>query len=96
MKRGCYWINGNQFRRRSHEMKEVIGMAEKPRVARETEIIAGSLTGFDDAVKVGFARASKTLRGITGMRVVDFRVAVEKSKIIEYRVRLEVIFLLEK
>jgi len=77
-------------------MKEVIGMAEKPRVARVTEIIAGSRTGFDDAVKVGFARASKTLRGITGMRVVDFRVAVENSKIIEYRVRLEVIFLLEK
>lgn len=69
-------------------------MAE-PRVARVTEIIAGSQKGFDEAVKVGFARATKTLRGITGMRVVEFRVAVENSKIIEYRVRLEVIFVLE-
>ena len=69
-------------------------MAE-PRVARVTEIIAGSPKGFDDAVKIGFARATKTLRGITGMRVVEFRVAVENSKIIEYRVRLEVIFVLE-
>ncbi len=71
-------------------------MAEKERVARVTEIIAGSPKGFEDAVKVGFARASKTLRGITGMRVVEFRVSVENTKIIEYRVRLEVIFVLEK
>ena len=74
--------------------KEVIRMAE-PRVARVTEIIASSPKSFDDAVKIGFSRATKTLRGITGMRVVEFRVAVENSKIIEYRVRLEVIFVLE-
>ena len=70
-------------------------MAEM-RVARVTEIIAGSPKGFDDAVKVGFARASKTLRGITGMRIVEMRVAVENGKIKEYRIRMEVIFLLEK
>jgi len=69
-------------------------MAE-PRVARVTEIIAGSAKGFEDAVKVGFARATKTLRGITGIRIMEFRVAIENSKIIEYRVRLEVIFVLE-
>jgi len=69
-------------------------MAE-PRVARVTEIIAGSGKGFEEAIKVGFARATKTLRGITGMRVVEMRVAVENSKIIEYRVRLEIIFVLE-
>jgi len=69
-------------------------MAE-PRVARITEIIAGSQKGFEDAIKIGFARATKTLRGITGMRVIEFRVAVENSKIIEYRVRMEVIFVLE-
>jgi flavin-binding protein dodecin len=74
--------------------KGVIGMPE--RVARVTEITAGSPKGFDDAVKVGFARACKTLRGITGMRVIEFRAAVEKAKIVEYRVRLEVIFILEK
>jgi dodecin len=74
--------------------KEVISMAE-PRVARVTEIIAGSPKGFEEAIKVGFARATKTLRGITGMRVVEMRVAVENSKIIEYRIRLEIIFVLE-
>jgi len=69
-------------------------MAE-PRVARVTEIIAGSSKSFEEAVKIGFARATKTLRGITGIRIMEFRVAVENSKIIEYRVRLEVIFVLE-
>ena len=69
-------------------------MAE-PRVARVTEIIAGSSKSFDDAIKVGFARATKTLRGITGMRVAEMRVAVENSKITEYRIRLEIIFVLE-
>ena len=67
----------------------------EPRVARVTEIVAGSSKGFDDAVKIGFARATKTLRGITGLKVVEFRVAVENSKITEYRVRMEVIFVLE-
>jgi flavin-binding protein dodecin len=67
----------------------------EPRVARVTEIISGSPKGFDDAVRVGFARATKTLRGITGLRIVEMRVAVENSKIIEYRIRMEVIFVLE-
>jgi flavin-binding protein dodecin len=65
------------------------------RVARVTEVIAGSPKSFDDAMQVGFKRASKTLRGITGMRVLEFRVAVENDKIAEYRVRMEVIFVLE-
>jgi flavin-binding protein dodecin len=73
----------------------VITMAEKERVARVTEVTAGSPKGFDDAIKVGFTRATKTLRGITGLRVLELRVAVENQKIVEYRVRLEVIFLLE-
>jgi len=69
-------------------------MAEK-RVARVTEIIAGSPKSFEDAVEVGFERATKTLRGITGMRIVEQRVAVDEGKITEYRVRMEVIFVLE-
>jgi len=65
------------------------------RVARVTDVIAASTKNFDDAVKKGFDRAKKTLRGITGLRVIEQRVAVENDQIIEYRVRLEVIFVLE-
>ena len=66
-----------------------------PRVARVTEIIAGSPKSFEDAVRIGFSRATKTLKGITGMRVMEQRISVEDAKIIEYRVRMEVIFVLE-
>lgn len=65
------------------------------RVARVTEIIAASPNSFDEAIKVGFERATKTLRGITGLKVIEFNVAVEDNKIMEYRVRMEVIFILE-
>ena len=65
------------------------------RVARVTEIIAGSPNNFEEAIKVGFERASRTLRNITGLRVIEQRVAVVDGQIKEYRVRMEVIFVLE-
>ena len=65
------------------------------RVARVSEIIAGSPISFDEAIKVGFERANRTLRNITGLRILEQRVSVEESKIKEYRVRMEVIFVLE-
>jgi dodecin len=65
------------------------------RVARVTEIIAASPKSFEDAITAGFKRATKTLRGITGIKLLEQRVAVENNKIVEYRVRLEVIFVLE-
>jgi flavin-binding protein dodecin len=64
-------------------------------VARVTHIIAESPKSFEDAVKVGFARAAKTLRGITGLRVAEQRVSVKDNKIATYRVKMEVIFILE-
>jgi flavin-binding protein dodecin len=65
------------------------------RVARVTEVIAGSPISFDEATKVAFERANKTLRNITGMRIVDQSVMCEAGSIQEYRVRAEVIFVLE-
>ena len=65
------------------------------RIARVTEIIAASPVSFDEAIKAGFRRANRTLTGITGMRVLEQRVSVKDDKIDEYRVRLEVIFVLE-
>ena len=64
-------------------------------VARVTEIIAGSSKSFDDAITVGFRRAAKTLRGITGLKVKEMRAKVEDGKIVEYRVTLDVLFILE-
>ncbi len=65
------------------------------RVARISEVIAASPVSFDEAIKVGFERANKTLRGITGLKVLEQRVSIGNDKIQEYRVRMEVIFVLE-
>lgn len=65
------------------------------RVARVTEVIAGSPISFDEAVKIAFERANKTLRNITGLRIVEQTVMIEAGEIQEYRVRTEVIFVLE-
>ena len=66
------------------------------RVARVSEVIAGSPISFEEAIKVGFERANKTLRNITGLRIIEQRVSVDDGKISEFRVRMEVIFVLEE
>ncbi len=65
-------------------------------VARITEIKASSAKGFDDAVREGVARASKTLKNIKSAWVQNQEVVVDSSgKITEYRVHLKVTFILE-
>jgi flavin-binding protein dodecin len=70
-------------------------MAREGNLARVTEIIAGSPKSFEHAVQVGFKRASRTLRGISSIKVSDFRCRVENGTITEYRVTLHVLFVLE-
>ena len=64
-------------------------------VARETKITAASSESFDAAVREGLARASETLRGITGLHVIEQKAKVENGKIAEYRVTMEITFILE-
>jgi flavin-binding protein dodecin len=64
-------------------------------VARVTNAIAESPISFEDALQVGFKRATETLRGITGLRILEQRVSIKDNKIAAYRVRFEVIFILD-
>jgi dodecin len=64
-------------------------------VAKVSEIIASSEKSFDDAVKVGIARACKTLKNVSGAWVKDQNVVIDKNKIVQYRVKLKVTFVLE-
>ncbi len=64
-------------------------------VARVTKITASSSRGWQDAVNVGLKRANKTIRGITGLHVVEQKARIEKGKITEYRVTMEITFILE-
>ena len=63
-------------------------------VAKVTEIISSSKEGFDDAVKQGIKRASKTLNGITSAWIQDQQVVVKDGKVKEYRVNMKVTFVL--
>jgi len=64
-------------------------------VARVSKITASSKKSFQDAVTEGLARAAKTLRGITGLEVLSQKAKIDGGKITEYRVTLEITFLLE-
>src|SRR5581483_5571061 len=50
-------------------------------VARVSKITAASSSGFDDAVRTGLERASRTLRGITGLHVVEQKASVHNGRI---------------
>ena len=64
-------------------------------VAKVTEIISSSKVSFEDAVKVGVERASKTLKNVKAAWVKDQEVSVEKGKITLYMVTLKVTFVLK-
>jgi flavin-binding protein dodecin len=63
-------------------------------VARVTEITASSKKGFDDAIRLGIARANKTLRNVKGAWIKGLKVTVLNGKVAEYRVTMKVTFVL--
>jgi hypothetical protein len=64
-------------------------------VARVSKITAASPNSFQDAVQEGMKRAMKTLRGVTGFEILSQKVKIERNKVAEYRVTMEVTFILE-
>lgn len=64
-------------------------------VAKVTEITASSKISFDDAVKAGIKRASKTLDQIQGAWVNEMTVVADGEEIVEYRVNMKVTFVLK-
>ena len=64
-------------------------------IARITEISATSTTGFEDAIKQGVTRASKTLRNVRSAWVKEQQVRVENGGIVEYQVNLMITFVLD-
>jgi hypothetical protein len=65
-------------------------------VAKVSEIIASSPKSFDDAIKMGVARAQKTLKNVKSAWVESQQVNLDdKGQILDYRVQLKVTFVLE-
>jgi flavin-binding protein dodecin len=64
-------------------------------VASVSTITSASPHGWQDAIQLGFDRARKTLRNITGLEVVEEKARVEDGHITEFLVTLRIIFILE-
>ena len=64
-------------------------------VARVTEIKSTSTKSFDDAIRIGLARANKKLQNMRSAWIENQEVMLdEQGKIAEYRVQMKVTFVL--
>lgn len=65
-------------------------------VAKVIEISASSSEGFEDAIRVGLAKASTTVHGIQGAWINEQSVRLDgNGAISEFRVNLRVTFVLD-
>ena len=64
-------------------------------IASVSTITSASPIGWQDAVERGFERAKQTLRGITGLHVIEEKARVEDGRITEFLVTMQVVFVLE-
>lgn len=65
-------------------------------VVKVIELIGESTKSWEDAVDSAVKEASKTIRGIEGVWVQDFKAVVSKGKIVAYRANCKISFLVEK
>ncbi len=64
-------------------------------VARVTEIKSSSTVSFDDAIREGIARATKTIKNVKSAWIENQEVMIDDAgHIIEYRVQMKVTFVL--
>ncbi|MGZ3587187.1 MAG: dodecin family protein [Candidatus Limnocylindrales bacterium] len=64
-------------------------------VARVTEISSTSEQSFEDAIRTGVARASKTLRNVRGAWIKEQHIDLEGGRIVRFRVNMLVTFVLD-
>ena len=64
-------------------------------VARNTEISSTSNQSFEDAIRQGIARATKTLRNVRSAWIKEQEVTLENDQIAQYKVVMVVTFVLD-
>ncbi len=65
-------------------------------VIKIIELVGVSQQSFSDAVRSAVAEASKTVRGITGVDVVQSSAKVSDGQITEYHVNVKIAFAIER
>jgi dodecin len=61
-------------------------------IAKTSEITASSSKSFEDAVRLGISKMSKTVDNIEGAWVKEQKVIVSDGEVSEYRVTMKVTF----
>jgi flavin-binding protein dodecin len=69
-----------------------ISQGQAMELAKVIHIVSTSNKSFDDAIQQGVANASKTIRGISGIKVTDWTARVENDKLTSYKVTMDVAF----
>ena len=69
--------------------------AQAPAVVRVVELVGVSDKSWSDAAQQVVARASETIRHITGLDVLHSSAVVREGKIVEYHVNVKVAFIVE-
>lgn len=65
-------------------------------VARVTEVKSSSTVSFDDAIREGISRVTKTLKNVKSAWIENQEVIVDETgSIEEYRVQMRITFILE-
>ena len=64
-------------------------------VARNTEISSTSTQSFEDAIRQGLGRATKTLRNVRSAWIKEQEVMLENDQIAVYKVVMVVTFVLD-
>ncbi len=64
-------------------------------VARVTTITSSSEKGFQDEFQIGIDRETSTFRNITGAEIVSQKAKIENARVSEYRVTMNVTFILD-
>jgi len=64
-------------------------------VAKVVEIVSNSEKSFDDAVNRGLDEAAKSLRGISGIELINWTCDVENNQIVRYKVTMHLAFEIE-
>ncbi len=65
-------------------------------VAKVIEVSASSESSFEDAINQGISRACDTVSNVRGAWIKEQQVTVENGSINEYRVNMQVTFVLDE
>jgi flavin-binding protein dodecin len=65
-------------------------------VAKVIEVVSSSSNSFDDAIQQGLAETATSLKGISGLEVVNWTADVENDKIVTYKVTMHIAFKVER